>query len=152
MSTLTPAITAHDVADYFLASVDEDTGDNLSNLKLQKLVYYAQGFHLALNDGRPLFDDPIEAWTHGPVVPSLYRRYKHHGSGAIPKPESFDPSKIDPSTREVLDEVATVYGQFSASKLWAMTHEEPPWKNAQIGDVISRESMTEFFRTLLVNE
>ena len=83
--SINPAITAQDVADYFLFLVDDPSGDNLSNLKLQKLVYYAQGFYLAIHD-RPLFDDAICAWEHGPVVPSLYRRYKKYGSGGIPAP------------------------------------------------------------------
>ncbi len=62
---------AKEVADYSLGSVEPDSGDNLSNLKLQKLVAYAQGFHLAMKDGEPLFDEPIEAWAHGPVIPSM---------------------------------------------------------------------------------
>ncbi|OQY42717.1 MAG: hypothetical protein B6240_13665 [Desulfobacteraceae bacterium 4572_87] len=54
--------------------LDEEAGDLISNLKLQKLVYYAQGFYLALYD-EPLFNEPIEAWTHGPVIRELYRSY-----------------------------------------------------------------------------
>lgn len=59
-------LTCFDVADYFLTqsnetqSNDENSGDFLSNLKLQKLVYYAQGFSLALLN-RPLFNEEIEA-------------------------------------------------------------------------------------------
>ena len=67
--------SAVDVARYFLAQSDDDAGDIISNLKLQKLLYYAQGVTLALT-GKPLFSDPIEAWQHGPVVPSVYRLYK----------------------------------------------------------------------------
>jgi uncharacterized phage-associated protein len=66
---------AQDVAEYFLTLVDDEAGDSLSNLKLQKLVYYAQGFHLALTE-KPLFDEAIEAWEHGPVVPGLYHKLK----------------------------------------------------------------------------
>ena len=55
-------LSCYDVAQYFLAQMDEDAGDLISNLKLQKLVYYAQGFALALY-GRPLFPERIEAWT-----------------------------------------------------------------------------------------
>ena len=68
-------LSCDDAAKYFLAQVSEDAGDLISNLKLQKLLYYAQGFHLALYD-QPLFPEAIEAWTHGPVVPDLYRHYK----------------------------------------------------------------------------
>ena len=84
-------LTCFDVADYFLAQCDEDSGDIISNLKLQKLVYYAQGFSLAFF-GEALFSEPIEAWMHGPVVPALYRKYSHYGNGALPA-SVFDDSK-----------------------------------------------------------
>jgi len=145
------ALTAQDVADYFLVSVDEPSGDNISNLKLQKLVYYAQGFHLAMNDGRPLFDDPIVAWEHGPVVPSLYRLYKDYGADAIPPPDSFDASKFDRETIELLDEVNRVYGQFSPLKLRDMTREEPPWMLTPPNCEIPQKSMQDYFRTLLID-
>ena len=85
--------SAHDVAKYFLSLIDEDAGDTISNLKLQKLVYYAQGFHLALFD-RPLFNEEVKAWMHGPVVPDLYHEYKIYGSNAIPMPDDFDVESI----------------------------------------------------------
>ena len=144
------ALTAQDVADYFLVSVNEEIGDNLSNLKLQKLVYYAQGFNLALHDV-PLFDESIQAWTHGPVVPALYHHYKAQGAGAISPPEDFDDSKYDEGTREILDEVFKVYGQYSAWKLADMTHIEPPWTETSPGQSISRSAMRDYFRTMLVN-
>lgn len=141
-------LTCHDVARYFLTLTDEEAGDLISNLKLQKLVYYAQGFHLALFDS-PLFEDPIEAWTHGPVVPELYHAYKEYGSDAIPVPSDVDISIYDDETQELLNEVYEVFGQFSAWKLRNMTHDEPPWKNAD-GGVITPESMKEYFSTLVV--
>lgn len=143
--------TADQIADYFLAKVDEETGDNLSNLKLQKLVYYAQGFHLALSDGEPLFDDEIAAWAHGPVVPSLYHKYKARGADAIPAPDGFDISQFDQEARELLDEVWFVYGQFSALKLRKMAHDESPWKDAGPSGVVSRDTMREFFKTLIID-
>lgn len=144
-------ITARDVADYFLASVDEESGDNISNLKLQKLVYYAQGFHLAIH-GEPLFDDPIVAWAHGPVVPSLYHAFKDHGAGAIPRPDDFTGSKYAPEVSELLDEVLEVYGQFSAWKLRDMTHDELPWKSVSPNELISQDSLRDFFSTLVIRD
>ncbi len=141
-----------DVANYFLASVDEEAGDSLSNLKLQKLCYYAQGYHLALRD-KPLFSDEIQAWEHGPVIPSLYRAYRQFGAGPIPRPRNFDPiAALDADTRDILAEVNEVFGQFSASKLRNMTHAEPPWLSAyQQGPstAISHEAMRNYFSTLL---
>lgn len=146
--------TVHDVAKYFLSLGDEEAGDLLSNLKLQKLCYYAQGFHLALF-ARPLFDDPIEAWTHGPVVPELYHTFKNHGSGQIPFPTSFDPMVLGEETRNLLNEVYEVYGQYSAWKLRNMTHDEAPWLQAfQRGPSteISTDSLRDFFSTLITTE
>jgi uncharacterized phage-associated protein len=145
-------VSVHDVARYFLSLADEEAGDLLSNLKLQKLCYYAQGFRLALS-GEPLYQEPIEAWTHGPVIPELYHAYKHHGSGAIELPTGFDVSILPADVRELLDEVYEVYGQYSAWKLRNMTHDEAPWMQAyQRGpsSVISTASLQEFFKTLVV--
>jgi uncharacterized phage-associated protein len=141
-------LTCKDVAEYFLSLNDEDAGDLISNLKLQKLVYYAQGFHLALS-GKPLFAERIEAWTHGPVCPDLYREYRVHGGNPIPRPAEIDFDKYGAETRELLDEVYHVYGQYSAWKLRNMTHEEAPWKDASPGETISHESLREYFRTQL---
>ncbi|MDF5723944.1 MAG: DUF4065 domain-containing protein [Rhizonema sp. PD37] len=145
-------LSCHDVAKYFLAQTDEDAGDLISNLKLQKLLYYAQGFHLALYD-EPLFTESVEAWTHGPVVPELYHAYKHYGSSSIPIPDDLDFSKYDERTRELLDEVYCVYGQFSAWKLRNMTHDEEPWKDAHEGNmIITPQTMKQYFKTQLINE
>jgi uncharacterized phage-associated protein len=144
-------ISCHDVAAYFLSKVDEESGDSISNLKLQKLLYYAQGLHIAMN-GEPLFPEQIEAWTHGPVVPACYHAFKQHGSEPIPTPDGFDPASIPPDIAEFLDEVYAVYGQFSAWRLRDMTHEEAPWLSASAtGGEISHEILREFFATRLVD-
>lgn len=144
--------SAEDVANYFLASVDEEAGDSLSNLKLQKLCYYAQGYCLALR-GAPLFPEEIQAWLHGPVVPSLYYKFRQYKADPIPRPEGFDPSgSLDRGIREILDEVNEVYGQFTASKLRNMTHAEPPWALAYAeapSTAISHQVMREYFSTLI---
>jgi len=119
-----PMIECLKIAKYFLSCVDEDAEDSLSNLKRQKLLYYAQGLHLALYD-EPLFCGPILAWTHGPVVAGICHKYKEFGANPIPK-EEIDFADYDLRTREILDEVWDVYGQFSGSKLRNMTHQESP--------------------------
>ena len=141
-------LSCFDVANYFLALADEDAGDLMSNLKLQKLVYYAQGFHLAVFDA-PLFPEPIEAWTHGPVVPELYHAYKNYGSGAIPPPV-VDFSIYSDDLRNLLDEVYRNYAQFSAWRLRNMTHNEPPWvDNVSRSDEITYEELQDYFKTQL---
>jgi uncharacterized phage-associated protein len=139
-------LSCYDVAQYFLAKADEDAGDLMSNLKLQKLVYYAQGFAFALLD-TPLFPQCIEAWIHGPVVPALYHEYKNYGTDAIPSPRELDFSKYDQETRHLLDEVYAVYGQFAAWKLRNMTHQEPPWCMTPAGQEITHDALRAYFKT-----
>lgn len=140
--------SAKDVARYFLAQSDKAEGELISNLKLQKLLYYAQGVHLAIHD-QPLFPEAIVAWDHGPVVECVYHEYKKHRDGAIPRPTDVDFGVYTPEERETLDEVYQVFGQFSAWKLRNMTHDEPPWKDAYRGSVITHDSMKTHFKTLL---
>lgn len=68
------AYNALDVARKVIAATNEAVGDSITNLKLQKLLYYLQGHWLATFDG-PLFGDKIEAWRYGPVVPSVYSHF-----------------------------------------------------------------------------
>lgn len=167
-------LTAEQVADYFLRLVDEDAGDGISNLKLQKLVYYAQAWHLAITD-EPLFLDEIEAWKHGPVVPSLYIKYKRFGwesirpsaiAPAVLSMKPWEPSVIRRSktsvalvkkaTKAILGDVWETYGQFSAKRLEELTHSEDPWIDARQGckpheassAVISRETMHRYYAQL----
>jgi uncharacterized phage-associated protein len=143
-------MTAHEVAKFFVSLVDEEAGDSISNLKVQKLLYYAQGFHLAVY-GTPLFPEAIKAWAHGPVVPQVYHMYKQHGPCSIPV-EPVDSAAYSAQVRELLLEVWNVYGQFTASKLETMTHDEPPWRNTPQSDAIPPQAMIDFFKTLVVDD
>ncbi len=141
-------LTCFDVANYFLTLVNEDVGDSISNLKLQKLVYYAQGFSLALR-GEVLFDEPIEAWTHGPAIQELYHKYKEYGANAISKPEGVDFTKYDGNVKSLLNQIYEEYGQFSAWKLREMSHEEDPWVrgDARVGKIITIKDLKKYFLT-----
>ncbi len=125
-------------------------GENISNLKLQKLLYYAQGFHLAMN-AAPLFIEEIRAWQHGPVVPQLYRKYREFGATALPTPEGFDPTEVDADAQEVIEEAYSVYGQYSAWGLRNLTHDELPWKDTPTNGVIAHEAMRRYFADNLIN-
>ncbi|AFY70517.1 hypothetical protein Pse7367_2254 [Thalassoporum mexicanum PCC 7367] len=143
-------ISCFDVANFFLSQADEDAGDLISNLKLQKLVYYAQGFHLAMF-GQPLFSEEIQAWVHGPVIPELYQKFKIYDSKPLPSPEDFNLEVFKPEVLELLEDVQKIYGQFSAWKLKNMTYEELPWSSTETGQIISYQKMKEYFKTLLVD-
>lgn len=133
------------IADYFIFLSDPDIGDSMTNLKLQKLLYYAQSFHLVLF-GEPLFEDEIKNWEHGPVVPNIYQQYKDFGGDTIPIPNEVDLDALNQNEKELLKDVYNVYGQFSAWKLRDMTHAEDPWKNTNRNDVISKDSLMTYFK------
>jgi uncharacterized phage-associated protein len=131
-----------------LISFSHTKQNPISNLKLQKLLYYAQAWHLALFK-QPLFEEEIEAWVHGPVVPQIFRRYRDckwnpiTNGGAIPSP----------SLSTHLDEVWRVYGNLSAFDLERLTHSEDPWRIARDGlpsdassnAIIEKSSMQEYY-------
>jgi uncharacterized phage-associated protein len=140
---------ASDIAKIILKMSNPDVGDIISNLKLQKLLYYSQGFHLAMYD-HALFEEEIEAWMYGPVVPCVYREYREFGSGAIEVDRDYEiPETVSKEKLDLIAEVYEVYGQFSALKLMNLTHEEEPWCSvpAKQGSIISKESMKRFFKT-----
>jgi uncharacterized phage-associated protein len=145
---------ANAVADYILCKT-RDAGDNLTNLKLQKLLYYAQAWYLAFY-GEPLFDEPIEAWVHGPAQPRVYRRFKQYEWHPIAQ-EVCCPTFPGRKAQSVIGEVLQVYGDKTALQLEVLTHSEAPWRHARGGipdhqssrAVISHESMMDFYRSLL---
>ncbi|WP_201546117.1 Panacea domain-containing protein [Psychrobacter sp. H7-1] len=142
--------TAYDIAQFFLYHAYNGEKDYISNLKLQKLLYYAQGYSLAILD-KPLFDEPIECWPHGPVVSSVYHCYKHYYKSPILVEGLFDASIFDEDTLTILDRVACDYGQYTPWKLRNMTHEEMPWQQASLNhcSVISNQDIKQFFKEKL---
>lgn len=140
---------ALDIAKYFITLADPEEEDLITNLKLQKLLYYAQGFHLVLF-GKPLFSERIEAWQSGPVVPEVYRFYKRYEPNPLPQPDDFNIEQYDRETQELLDEVYEVYGQYTAPKLMRFTHQEKPWKETPLNEEISHDLMKAYFETQLV--
>ncbi len=146
---ISKTLSAQDVALYFLSKVDLKSGDDMTPLKLQKLLYYAQGLHIAASGGDPVFSESIYAWPHGPAVKSIYHCYKDRGRWPIDPPAEIEIDKYPPETREILDAVYTNYGQFSAKKLEDMTHEERPWKETPRGRVIPQTLLRAFFTAVV---
>lgn len=150
---MTPKYSALNIANYFLCKAQEATEEDqelISNLKLQKLLYYAQGLYMAIY-GKPLFSDKIEAWTYGPVVPKLYHHYKKHNSNGISVDKNFNPSIIIKDTRKFLDEIYEVFGQFSAIRLMNLAHSDQCWIDAGIRNEITYASMGNCLKKYLRN-
>jgi uncharacterized phage-associated protein len=139
---------AIDVANAFVALSEPDFGDIMSNLKLQKLLYYTQGVSLAILN-KPIFEEPVVAWEYGPVVENVYHAFRDFGAGAIEKNGEFDPSVFENEEIDIIKEVYEVYGQFSALKLMNMTHEEMPWKSTPRNQVITHTKLKQHFGELV---
>jgi uncharacterized phage-associated protein/predicted RNase H-like HicB family nuclease len=128
--------TVFDVANYFIAKQIADNADDvesydLTNMKLQKLVYYAQGLCLGVLD-RPLFENTLEAWEHGPVCPELYHAYKDNSNHAIRSQVSLKVASknFSPVEINILKVTNFIFGGCSASKLRSLSHKDAAWKEA----------------------
>lgn len=146
-------LTIFDIANFFLQIVDRDAGSTVTPLKLQKILYYAQGHYLAMFD-KELFSEDFEAWAHGPANVQIYYEYKEYGFSAIDKPKGVVPN-LDKSLVDFLYEIWNVYGIFDGKYLEYLTHKEKPWIDARgtckdgepCNNIISKESMRIFFKT-----
>lgn len=123
------SISALDVA-YFFVNFTREHGDYLTNLKLQKLLYFAQGWHLAIFD-KPLFDDEIQAWVHGPVVPTVYNKFKRYSYNPIT--DKVNNKRLSKNIQDHLENIFGYYGKYSAFDLEKISHDSDPWINARHG-------------------
>ena len=141
--------TAHDVAAYILKSCG-----SMSAMKLQKLAYYSQAWHLVWED-KPLFSEKIEAWANGPVVPVLYR--EHRGAFNVASWPRGSAERLTDAERSAIDDALAYYGDKTAFWLSELTHREAPWRDAReglgAGERSSREikqsSIAEFYGSLI---
>jgi uncharacterized phage-associated protein len=121
------AYDARSVANEFLRQVRE-RGGKLTNMQLQKLVYIAHGYSLAILH-RPLIKQPIEAWRFGPVVHDLYYSLRQYGAGFVTEPINNLPNEqVSETDRELIASVLNAYGKYSGLQLSTMTHrQDTPW-------------------------
>lgn len=134
------------VAEHFLYldTSESRASELITAMKLQKLLYYAQGYSLALH-GEPLFDEVIQAWPHGPVAPMVYRAYSTYGRQYIPPPSNYDPDILDNETLTLLGMVQEKYGPYGAWDLRQMTHKERPYTATAKNAIITTDLMHEYF-------
>lgn len=138
-----------DVAEYLLRKLGP-----MSAMKLEKLVYYCQAWSLVWDD-RPLFREHIEAWTNGPVAPTLFQR--HRGQFVVRAGDvGGNQDHLDAVGRETVDAVIAYYGHMNAQQLSDLTHGEAPWRETRKGmaadergaNEITLESMSEYYSSL----
>lgn len=131
--------TADQTCDYIITRlcVDEPEMGTLNVLKLQKLLYYAQAWNLALYE-KPLFPGCFEAWVHGPVHRPTYERFRdtkmlYSAVVLSDRRPGFEEESLDKDDRNHLAAVLEVYGGFTDTQLESLTHEEAPWVQARAG-------------------
>lgn len=138
----------------------------ISNLKLQKVLYFIQAYFLIeKKDRTPCFDEKIEAWDFGPVVPEAYYEYKQYGSGDIPTIESFiifdkgyiwnskkvkfEDTLISDTDKSLINKVVDKFADYSATDLvFFLTHRQSPWIDAYTpyrNNEIAVETLKEYF-------
>ena len=144
-----------DVANFFLKIVDRDSGSTITPLKLQKILYYAQGYYLA-NYDKPLFKEDFQAWAHGPANEGIYDKYKSCKYNTIPMPKE-DLPLMDDELNDFLNDIWQTFGIYDGKYLEEQTHKESPWIEARKGyapgekchEILTKESMKRFFKTVI---
>lgn len=120
-------------------------------VKLHKLLYFAQGHHLATFD-QPLFEDTVSAWDKGPVVGALWG-HETHGEPIEPHPEQLDEAMLN-----TIAYVLSRYGQLSGAELIQLTHGQDPWTAADrrrepsSSAAIDRDRMRDYFRAIAADD
>jgi uncharacterized phage-associated protein len=118
------------VADYLLYKAKKE-GVEVSNKKLQKLLYYTQAWSVAIRN-KTVFEDKIEAWVHGPAIKQVYLAYQQFGAKPIEKEVSEEVMKqIPDEAARLIDQVWNVYSKYDPEYLEFLTHSEKPWQVAR---------------------
>jgi uncharacterized phage-associated protein len=139
------------VAQYMLKHA-HDERNPLTPMQVLKLVYIAHGWNLGIN-GRPLVNESVEAWQYGPVIPSIYHRYKRYGGNFIDECPTEEPNCFDEPEKDVMRQVWDGYGKRSGISLSSSTHEPgTPWyitiHQSGRGSVISNDLIEDYYRRL----
>ena len=138
---------------YYILTKAQDKGYSVTNLKLQKILYYVKGHFLA-KFGRPLFPDDIQAWNFGPVVPNVYYHFSVFGPDTlhIARREDMSSCFLASDERALIDSVIDEKLKYTSSTLVKATHQEEPWLKATMGGkkiqrntIIGIEEMKNYF-------
>ena len=126
-------ITDQELARYIISTIKSHMTDispeefDVTPLKLQKLLYYCQGYSLALT-GKTAFSEKVEAWDNGPVVESVYQEYKKYSGGIIPIGSIKPAEALNDTLKSIVDLVLADKGKYSGYTLAKATHRETPWR------------------------
>lgn len=122
----------------------------VSNMKLQKLLYYAQGWYMVANNGTPLFDEDFKRWSWGPVCPPVYNKFKKNGAQPIVCTHNGNVCGVvdNPEAISLLNMIWQKYGSFSAVQLSDMSHAEKPWMETPEFETITKDQIYGYFESI----
>ena len=143
------AYSAWVIAGRFLG-IARDKAKPLRHMKLQKLVYFAHGWRLALSDGESLITDRVEAWQFGPVIRVIYQKFKGFGGNPIDD-GVMEESVVDEATNALLEKIWEVYGDYNGAQLSNLSHAKgSPWEqiydHRYRGAIIPKQLIKEYFK------
>ena len=139
--------SALEVARYIIYH-EAQQGRTVSNLRLQKLLYFVQAQFLVNSpDGQPCFRQRMEAWDFGPVVPEVYRAYRYYGSAVIPY-DGCETTSISAEDGRLIGAMLNHCAKYSTPTLVDITHAQDPWKNAyhNFDNEIRPEAIRAYFK------
>lgn len=131
----------------YIISRESECSRSVSNLRLQKLLYFVQAYFFLSFDA-PCFNNRIEAWDFGPVVPVVYHKYKRFGSMIIQENEKCPVENIDEEDCQKIDEMLDACADKTTRELVNISHQQAPWKNAYknpFSNEITQESIRKMF-------
>ena len=141
--------TATELSDYLVQKAKSEHVE-LTPLKLQKILYYIQGWYLAFKD-KPVFDEDILAWKYGPVVSDVYYQFSYLGATDIATSDYVpdSPCTLEGSDKTLIDAIWDKYKQYSPTELVTMTHLSRPWKEVHSdpnNEIIYTDLMRDYFK------
>ncbi|QTX02607.1 hypothetical protein LFWB_4640 [Candidatus Phytoplasma luffae] len=150
-------INVFDIANYLISQTDTNKY-KISNMKINKLLYYIQGHYIA-QTGKTLFPEKIEAWLFGPVILNIYSEFFNFVDNPIPNDyvcKGASKNELTTEAKEIIEKVINKYSSFSARELSVKTHEEVPWKEAYNprkkwqNNIITHQLLEKFFKDNII--
>ena len=139
-----PKMNAVSLSNYVI-SLFEERKVPVTNLKLQKVLYYIQGYFYK-HFGKAAFSDELYNWQYGPVVPVVYYEYNDNGSAPLKSRLFCEDPSISDNEKKLIVSIVDKCAGIATSRLVSMTHSENPWKSAGSGNVIEKNSIEAFFK------
>ncbi len=141
---------ALDIAKCLICKFNNE-GKTITQLKLQKLLYFIEAYYMAYYDKGALYIEDFYAWTYGPVIKEVYDKYKIYMSDAIVENDCGNTIDLDKNIKDSIDTIYSAFGNLTAYDLIKITHlQDSPWFNTIKPNKISKEQTKKWFNYLFL--